>query len=71
MEHRNAVLVGLEEMKKYDGCGNGIVYSINGVDYTTDEMIEAVKNETDVGREFSQMVYNSIISYMGKFNPEH
>lgn len=32
MEHKNAVLVGLEEMKKYDGCGNGIVYSVNGVD---------------------------------------
>ena len=71
MEHKNAVLVGLEQMREYDKCGNGIVYSVNGKDYTTDEMIEAVKSETEVGVEFCNMIYKSIISYMGKFNPEH
>lgn len=71
MEHKNAVLVGLEEMKQYDSVGKGVIYSVNGVDYTTDQMIVEVKNNTEVGREFTQMVYNMIISYLGKFNPEY
>lgn len=68
MEHKNAVLQGLENMRVYDGIGNGVVYSINGVNYTTDQMIEEIKNETDVGKEFSQGVYDTIISYLGKFS---
>jgi hypothetical protein len=71
MEHKNAVLVGLEQMRDYDGRGNGLIYSINEVDYTTDQMIEEVKNDTEVGRDFSKMVYNMILSFMGKFNPTH
>ena len=68
MEHKNAVLQGLENMKAYDGVGNGIVYFVNGVHYTTDQMIEEIESETEVGREFSQGVYDTIISYLGKFN---
>jgi hypothetical protein len=68
MNHKNAVLQGLENMKVYDGIGNGIVYSVNGVHYTTDQMIEEIENETEVGKEFSQSVYDTIISYLGKFN---
>lgn len=68
MEHKNAVLQGLEDMRIYDGIGSGIVYSVNGVDYTTDQMIEEIKNDTGVGKEFSQSVYDSIISYLGKFS---
>lgn len=68
MEHKNAVLQGLENMRVYDSIGDGIVYSINGVQYTTDQMIEEIKDNTEVGKEFSQSVYDTIISYLGKFS---
>lgn len=68
MKHKNAVLQGLENMRVYDGHGNGITYHINGTDYTLDQMIEEIKNETVVGKEFSQGVYDTIISYLGKFS---
>ena len=68
MTHKNAVLQGLENMRIYDGVGNGIVYAVNGVDYTTDQMIEEIKNETEVGNQFSQSIYDTIISYLGKFS---
>lgn len=68
MNHKNAVLQGLKNMKVYDGIGNGIVYSVNGIHYTTDKMIEEIESETEVGKEFSQSVYDTIISYLGKFN---
>ena len=65
--HKNAILQGLEDMRDYDGHGHGLVYSIDDVDYTTDQMIEEIKNETPVGIKFAQSIYNNIISYMGKF----
>lgn len=68
--HKNAVLQGLENMREYDGHGNGLLYSVNGVDYTTDQMIEGIKNDTEVGREFSQNVYDLTILYLGKFSQD-
>ena len=68
MEQKNAVLQGLENMRVYDGVGNGIVYSVNGANYTLDQMIEEIKNETEVGNKFSQSVYDKILSYLGKFS---
>lgn len=68
MEHKNAVLQGLEDMRVYDGHGNGIIYHVNGVNYTLDQMIEEIENETEVGKEFSQNIYDTILSYMGKFS---
>ena len=68
MEHKNAVLQGLENMRVYDGVGNGVVYSVNGVNYALDQMIEEVKNETEIGNKFSQSVYDTIVSYLGKFS---
>ena len=68
MEHKNAVLVGLESMRQYDGIGDGVVYSVEGVNYTTDQMIAEIKNETNVGKKFAQEIYNNIISYMSKFS---
>ena len=67
--HKNAVLQGLEDMRKFDGHGRGLVYVVhpNVKAYTTDQMIEEVKNETPVGIEFTQSIYDNIISYMGKF----
>lgn len=67
MTHKNAVLQGLENMRVYDGVGDGIVYSVDGINYTTDQMIEEIKNETEVGNKFAQSVYDTILSYMGKF----
>ena len=68
MEHKNAVLQGLENMRIYDGIGNRIVYSVNGVNYSLDRMIEEIKNETEIGNTFSQSIYNTILSYLGKFS---
>ena len=68
MKHKNAVLQGLENMKEYDGHGNGLQYSENGIDYTVDQMIEEIKNETEIGKEFSQNIYDMVLTYMGKFS---
>ena len=68
MEHKNAVLQGLKDMRVYDGIGDGVVYSVNGTNYTTDQMIQEIENDTEVGKAFSQSVYNTIISYLGKFS---
>lgn len=68
MTHKNAVLKGLENMRVYDGVGNGIGYSVNGVNYALDQMIEEVKNETEIENQFSQSVYDTIVSYLGKFS---
>lgn len=67
MTHKNAVLQGLEHMRVYDGHGCGLVYSVDGIDYTTDQIIDEIKNETPVGIKFAQSIYDNIISYMGKF----
>lgn len=55
-------------MKDYDGIGNGLVYEVHNKEYATDQMIEEIKNDTEVGREFAQRVYDTIISYLGKFS---
>lgn len=68
MTHKNAVLVALENMRKYDGYSNDLLYSVNGNDYSTDQIIEEIKNDTDIGDKFSQDVYDTILSYMGKFS---
>ena len=70
MEHTNAVLQGLKNMRVYDCIGSGIVYTFNGVNYTTDEMIKELENNTEIGKAFSQSVYDTIISYMGKFTQQ-
>jgi len=70
MNHKNAVLQGLENMKIHDGHGNGLQYSVNGTNYTTDNMISEIQNDTSVGKEFLQNVYDTILSYMGKFTQD-
>ena len=72
MQHKNAVLQGLQNMREYDCIGNGIVYVVSTmggtqVGYTTDEMIREIEHDTDIGIEFCQQIYDTIISYMGKF----
>jgi len=67
MKHENAVLQGLENMRVHDGHGGGLLYSINETNYSTDEIILEIKNDTPVGNEFLQNVYDTILSYMGKF----
>ena len=68
MNHINAVLQGLENMRELDGRGSGLQYSVDGVDYTVDQMIEEIKNNTKVGNKFSQSVYDLTLTYMGKFS---
>lgn len=68
--HKNAVLQGLENMKEYDGHGLGLLYPVNGVNYTINQMIKEIKNDTEIGRKFSQNIYDLIISYLGKFSQD-
>lgn len=68
MQHKNAVLTGLANMKVYDECGDGIIYQIDNKTYTVDEMISEVKNETEIGIKFSQNIYDMILTYLGKFS---
>lgn len=71
MNHKNAVLQGLENMKDFDGHGDGIqYYSNDGVPYTVNQMIDEVKNDTKIGNEFSMNVYNMCLAYMGKFSQD-
>lgn len=70
MTHENAVLIGLEEMKKYDGHGEGLQYTADGVNYSVNQMIEEIRNDTDVGKSFSQNVYDIVLTYMGKFSQD-
>jgi len=70
MNNKNAVLQGLENMKIHDDHGNGLQYSVNGTNYTTDNMISEIQNDTSVGKEFLQNVYDTILSYMGKFTQD-
>ena len=72
LNHKNAVLQGLHNMREYDCIGNGIVYVVSTlggtqVGYTTDQMIREIERGTEVGNTFSQSIYDTIISYMGKF----
>lgn len=70
MTHENAVLIGLQNMREFDGHGDGLQYSSNGVDYSVDQMIEEIRNNTDAGSEFSQNIYDLILIYMGKFSQD-
>lgn len=67
MDHKNAVLQGLENMREFDCRGNGLQYAVDGVDYTVDQMIEEIKNNTEIGNKFSQNIYDLTLTYMGKF----
>ena len=68
MDNKNAVLQGLENMREFDGHGDGLQYSVDGVYYTGDQMIDEVKNNTVIGNKFSQSVYDLTLTYMGKFS---
>ena len=70
MTHENAVLKGLEAMREYDRHGGGVSYSQDGKDYTVDEMIEEIREETEIGKRFSENVYEMILTYMGKFSQD-
>jgi hypothetical protein len=70
MNHKNAVLQGLENMRQYDHRGDGLQYSVNSRNYTVDEMIEEIKNNTAVGNQFSQNVYDTVLTYTSKFSQD-
>ena len=65
--HKSAVLQGLENMKIFDGHGDGLQYMDGDVAYTVNEMITEITNGTEVGRKFEQQVYDLTLTYMGKF----
>lgn len=70
MNHENAVLRGLEAMREYDGHGDGLSYSLDGRDYTVDEMIEEIRAGSEAGNRFCLNVYELILTYMGKFSQD-
>ena len=70
MDHKNAVLIGLEKMLEYDGHGDGLAFDRNGVTKTVSEMIDEIKNDTELGRDFSINVYATILAYFSKFSQD-
>lgn len=63
MQHKNAVLKGLENLKENEITGT---YKFNGRIFSIDEMMEEVKNETTTGLAFSQEIYDMVISFFTK-----
>ena len=57
--YKNLVLQGFENQKNH-GRNMEEKYSIDGVDYTIDQIIEEVKNETDIGNKFVEMYKQTI-----------
>lgn len=68
--HENAVLEGLKRMREYDKHGDGLCYEVDGVNYTTDEIIKELENGSDIGRKYSDNVYDMVLTYMGKFSQD-
>lgn len=60
MQHKNAVLKGLENLKENEITGT---YEFNERIFSIDEMMEEVKNETATGLAFSQEIYDMVISF--------
>ena len=67
LNNKNAVLIGLERMKQYDGHGNSVQYVHDNVEYTVNQMIEEINKGSIVGKEFVTNVYEMTLTYMGKF----
>lgn len=49
---------------EYNSTGNFI---INGREIALDQMLEEVRNKTEIGEKFTMEVYKNVITYMMKF----
>ena len=59
------ILSAMEEIvKEY---GNQGEFTINGQRFTTDELLNELRNETQAGFEFRKQVAEMIITYLMKF----
>ena len=65
LEELDAVIIGLEDLKyEYDNFG---VFHVNDKDYSITQLIEELKNGTEVGERFKNNVYKLTLTYMMKF----
>lgn len=68
--HKNAVLRGMETMRIYDKHGEGLIWPIDGQVYTTNQMIDEIKKDTELGKKVVDNIYNLILSYLSKFSQD-
>lgn len=61
----DSILKCLLQLKyEYNSTGNFI---INGREIALDQMLEEVRNKTEIGEKFTMEVYKNVITYMMKF----
>lgn len=65
LEELDAVIVGLEDLKyEYDNFG---IFHVNDKDYSIAQLIEELKNGTEIGERFKNNVYKLTLTYLMKF----
>lgn len=65
LEELDAVIVGLEDLKyEYDNFG---MFHVNDKDYSIAQLIEELKNGTEIGERFKNNVYKLTLTYLMKF----
>lgn len=68
LEELDAVVTGLEDLKyEYDNQG---LFHVGGNDYSIEEMLDELKNGTDIGEKFKNNVYKLTLTYLMKFKGE-
>ena len=67
---KDAVLDSLYRLRDRDDFGEVISFHIKDQDLTLNQMITEVEQQTEIGTEFSNNVYDLTLSYMGKFSPD-
>jgi len=70
LDHKNTVLQGLENMREFDTHSDGLQYAVDGKDYSVNEIITEIKTDSIVGNKFSQNIYDTVITYLGKFSQD-
>ena len=65
LEELDAIIIGLEDLKyEYDNMG---LFHVNNKDYSIAQLIEELKNGTEVGECFKNNVYKLTLTYLMKF----
>lgn len=61
----NVLLDSIKELKEeYHSTGEFVV---NGTTYSMEQMMEELRNDTGIGREFRKAVNKNVLTYMMKF----
>ena len=65
LEELDAVIIGLEDLKyEYDNLG---LFRVDNKDYSITQLIEELRNGTEIGERFKNNVYKLTLTYLMKF----